>query len=391
MIEQTPDDMEITDYELYLVPPRWVFLKLVTEDGTEGWGEPIIENHAQTTMSAVREILDNYLVGQDATEIERHWQAMYRARHVRGGPILMSAIAGIDQALWDIKGKQYDAPVYELLGGRARDRIPVYQWVGGDTPEEVAAAAQIAVDHGYRALKMAAVSSLRRLDSPSTIMEAKRRVGAVRDVIGEDIDLGVDFRGRVSKAMVRWLAAELDEYGAMFYEEPVLPDNIELLSEVRPHTRTPLASGERLYSRWDFEEILSEGLVDVIQPNPSHAGGISEVRKIAAHAETQDVALVPHCPVGPIALAACVQLDTVIPNAILQAQYHEIHAPENNEHLAYLKDQDVFQYSDGFIRPPDAPGLGIEIDEEYVTNRQEPTLDWENPVWYHNDGSVAEW
>lgn len=383
--------MEITDYELFTVPPRWVFLKLVTDDGIEGWSEPNLANHSDSAKAAVRELLDNYLVGRDPENIERHWQAMYRTRYFRGGPVLMSAIAGINQALWDIKGKRYDTPVYQLLGGKARDRIPVYQWIDGDTPEQLADAAQAAVEEGYRVLKLSGVSSIRRIDSPSIVRKARERVAAVRDAVGDDIDIIIDFRGRVTKSMAPWLGDELDEFGAMFFEEPVVADQWDVYANIKQHSRTPLAAGERLYSRWDFEHVFNRGDVDVIQPNPSHAGGISEVQRIAAAAETNDVSVVLHCPLGPVALASCVQLSMCIPNVVLQGQDLEIHNPEENTLLRYLSDSDVFNFEDGYIEAPNKPGLGIEIDESTVRAHDEPQLNWENPLWYHDDGSIAEW
>lgn len=383
--------MQVTDYELFAVPPRWVFLKIETDEGLTGWGEPIVEGHTRTTIAAVEGIMDNYLIGKDPLEIERHWQAMYRGRHFRGGPILMSSIAGIDQALWDIKGKHYGAPVYDLLGGRSRDRIRVYQWIGGDTPEEVSKSARKAVSSGYQTLKMAATSQIRRIDSPDVVNASSERVSAVRDAVGNTVDVAVDFRGRVTKAMAKWLAKELDSHDPMFYEEPVLPEHFDIIPRLENHTKTPIASGERLYSRWGFQHTIENGLVDIIQPDPSHAGGITEVKKIANAAEAVDVSVALHCPLGPIAFASCVQLDMVIPNAIVQSQNLDIHNPEGNDLLAYLSNPDIFQFEGGHITVPDAPGLGIKIDEEKVRKESQAHIDWQNPIWYHEDGSVSEW
>ena len=383
--------MEVTKYELFEVPPRWVFLKLQTDTGLCGWGEPIVEGHAKTTKAAVEEIMDNYVLGKDPLEIERHWQAMYRGRHFRGGPILMSAIGGIDQALWDIKGKHYDAPVYDLLGGRARDTISVYQWIGGDTPDAIAQAAAEEIENGYQTLKLSAVSELRRIDSPEAVRHVSERLDAVRTEVGDGIDLAVDFRGRVSSGMATWLATELDTYDPMFYEEPVLPKHVETLPRIAAQTKVPLATGERLYSRWEYKHTLASGVVDILQPSPSHAGGISEIRKIGTTAESSDTLMSLHCPVGPISFAACVQLDMILPNAIVQAQNLDIHKTSGNGLLAYLNDPDVFQFDDGYVTAPDAPGLGIEIDEEYVRTQAQSRVDWQSPIWYHDDGSVAEW
>ena len=382
--------MRITDYELFEVPPRWLFLKLTTSDGTVGWGEPVVEGRAKTVRTAVEELLENYLLGEDPSAIEDHWQAMYRGGFYRGGPVLMSAIAGVDQALWDIKGKRFDAPVYELLGGKARDRIRVYQWIGGDRPQDVGDAAREKIEEGFSALKMNATAELRSVDNPQTVQNAVDRIAAVREAVGSEVDVGVDFHGRVSKPMARRLATALEPYDPMFIEEPVLPEHNDALADIRAATTIPIATGERLYSRWDFKEIFESNAVDVIQPDLSHAGGITEVKKIAAMAEAYDVSLAPHCPLGPIALASCLQVDACSPNALIQEQSLDIHYNEGGDVLDYLEDPSVFEYRDGYVSLPDDPGLGIEIDEDAVRERA-GDVDWHNPVWRHADGSVAEW
>ena len=381
----------IVDYDLYGVPPRWLFLRLETSDGTVGWGEPMVEGRAKTVQAAVEELLDTYLLGEDPHRIEDHWQRLYRGGFYRGGPVLMSAIAGIDQALWDIKGKTLGAPVYELLGGRARDRVRVYQWVGGDRPADVGEAAAEKVDAGFSALKMNATSEVRRVDSPAVVEAAADRLRSVREAVGPEIDVGVDFHGRVAKPMAKRLAKALEPYDPMFVEEPVLAEHNDALAALAAHTTTPIATGERMFSRWDFKEVLESGAVDVIQPDLSHAGGITEVTKIAAMAEAYDVALAPHCPLGPIALASCIQVDVCSPNALIQEQSLDIHYNETNDVLDYLADPAVFEYHDGFVDAPSAPGLGIEMDEDYIEERAEADVDWHNPVWRHDDGSVAEW
>ena len=382
---------EITDYELFEVPPRWLFLRVETSDGLVGWGEPVVEGRAKTVRSAVEELFETYLLGEDPTRIEDHWQRMYRGGFYRGGPVLMSAIAGIDQALWDIKGKQLGIPVYELLGGPARDRVRVYQWVGGDRPADVAEGAAEKVDAGFTALKMNATPELRRVDTPAAVDEAAERLGAVREAVGDEVDIGVDFHGRVAKSMAKRLAAALEPHDPFFLEEPVVPENNDALPQIAQHTTTPIATGERMYSRWDFKEVFEQGVVDVIQPDLSHAGGITEVSKIAAMAEAYDVALAPHCPLGPIALASCIQVDANAPNALIQEQSLDIHYNETSDVLEYLADPSVFEYEDGSVPLPTGPGLGIAVDEDYVRQQAETEVDWHNPVWRHDDGSVAEW
>jgi galactonate dehydratase len=382
--------MEIVDYGLYRVPPRWLFLRVETSDGTVGWGEPVIEGRARTVATAVEELFDAHLLGADPLRIEDHWQAMYRGGFYRGGPILMSAIAGVDQALWDIKGKHHGVPAYELLGGAVRDRVRVYQWVGGDDPSDVAAAAAEQVDAGFTALKMNATGALRRVDTPAEVRDARDRLEAVRDVVGPEVDIGVDFHGRASKTMAAKLAGAIESADPMFIEEPVLPEYNEQLPEIAQRTDIPIATGERMFSRWDFKSILADGAVDIIQPDLSHAGGITEVRKTAAMAEAHDVAVAPHCPLGPIALAACLQLDACTQNVLIQEQSLDMHYNQESDVLEYLVDPSVFAFDDGYVDLPTGPGLGIDPDLDVIEARAGEE-DWKPPVWRTDDGTVTEW
>jgi galactonate dehydratase len=382
--------MKITKMETFIVPPRWLFLKIETDEGITGWGEPVVEGRAATVEAAVKELSD-YLIGKDPLKIEDHWQVMYRAGFYRGGPILMSAISGIDQALWDIKGKFYNAPVHELLGGSVRDSIRVYSWIGGDRPNDVAEAAKAAKDAGFTAVKMNATEELQYIDSYEKIDQAVARIAAVREIGGKDFGIGIDFHGRVHKPMAKILAKELEVFRPMFIEEPVLAENNEALRDIANHTNIPIATGERMFSRWDYKQILAEGYVDIIQPDLSHAGGITEVRKIAAMAEAYDIALAPHCPLGPIALASSLQVDAVSHNAFIQEQSLGIHYNKGNDLLDYITDRSVFKYENGFVKMPKLPGLGIEVNEEYVRKMAEIGHNWKNPVWRHADGTVAEW
>ncbi|RAZ91302.1 galactonate dehydratase [Mesorhizobium hawassense] len=382
--------MKITALTTYIVPPRWLFLKIETDAGISGWGEPVIEGKALTVEAAVKELAD-YLIGKDPRLIEDHWTVMHRGGFYRGGPILMSAIAGIDQALWDIKGKALGVPVHELLGGRLRETIKVYSWIGGDRPAEVAAGAREVVARGFQALKMNGTGELQIVDSHDRIDAAVERVAMVREAVGPNIGIAVDFHGRVHRPMARILVKELEPYRLMFIEEPVLSENREALKEIAALGSTPIALGERLYSRWDFKSVFEEAVVDIIQPDLSHAGGITECRKIAAMAEAYDVAVAPHCPLGPIALAACLQLDAVSYNCFIQEQSLGIHYNAGNDLLDYAANKDVFRYQDGYVAIPDGPGLGVEIDEDYVKERAKEGHRWRNPIWRHKDGSFAEW
>ncbi|GAA4726137.1 galactonate dehydratase [Brevibacillus fulvus] len=382
--------MKLTAFKLYQVPPRWLFLKLETDEGICGWGEPIVEGRAETVQAAVKE-LGSYLLGKDPLRIEDHWQTLYRSGFYRGGPILMSAIAGIDQALWDIKGQYYQAPIYQLLGGACRDSIKVYTWIGGDRPADVGAAAKAAVANGFTAVKMNATEELQYIDSLAKVEAVLSRVAAVREAVGSQVGIGIDFHGRVHKPMAKVLAKELEPLRPMFIEEPVLPENNEALKEIARHTTIPIATGERMYSRWDFKKVLADGYVDILQPDLSHAGGITECKKIAAMAEAYDVAIAFHCPLGPIALASALQVDATAHNAVIQEQSLGIHYNKGSDLLDYLEEPNVFAYENGMVQIPQGPGLGIAIDEEQVKKMSELGHNWKNPVWRHADGTIAEW
>ncbi|MDG1124086.1 MAG: galactonate dehydratase [Pseudomonadales bacterium] len=382
--------MKITKITTYIVPPRWLFLKIETDEGIFGWGEPVIEGRAHTVAAAVDELSD-YLVGQDPLQIEKHWQAMYRGAFYRGGPILMSAIAGVDQALWDIKGKYHNAPVHQLLGGQVRDRIRVYAWVGGDRPDAIVASANAAIAGGFKATKMNITEEMQIVDTMATVDQAVERMASLREAVGNKLDIAVDFHGRVHAPMARVLIKALEPYSPFFIEEPVLSEHLEAMAELRKNTHIPIATGERLFSRFDYKRVFTLGAADIIQPDLSHAGGITECKKIADMAEAWDIGLAPHCPLGPIALAACLQVDAVCQNAFIQEQSQGIHYNQSNDLTDYLVDPSVFHYKDGYVDIPQKPGLGIEIDEEVVIERAKIGHRWRNPLWNHADGSIAEW
>lgn len=382
--------MKIRSIELFQVPPRWLFLKMTTESGLVGWGEPIVEGRAATVAACVREMTP-CLIGKSAHEVEDVFQMLYRTGFYRGGPILTSAISGIEQAMWDIKGKFYGTPVYNLLGGKVRDRIEVYRWIGGDHPRDTASAARQALEQGYRAVKMNATDEMRWIDSYDQLDATVERVAAVRQEVGKALRIAVDFHGRVHKTMAKVLMRKLEPYELMFVEEPVLCENEEEFLEFRRSCPIPIATGERNFTRWGFKSMLTRGGVDIVQPDVSHAGGIWETRKIAAMAEAFDVSVALHCPLGPIALAACLQVDFSTPNAFIQEQSAGIHYNEGYDLLNYLKNPEVFRYAGGYALRGDAPGLGIEIDEDYVRKMAREGHDWHNPIWRDSDGVIAEW
>ena len=382
--------MKIKSVNTYLVRPRWGFVEICTDDGLCGWGEAVLEGHAATVQACVEE-MSEYLIGADPRRIEDIWTTLYRAGFYRGGGVLMSAIAGIDQALWDIKGKYFNAPVYELMGGACRDRMRVYSWVGGDRPTDVGAAAKERKDAGFTAVKMNATEELQYIDSYEKVDQVLERVAAIRESCGKYFGIAVDFHGRVHKPMAKVLAKKLEEFDPMFLEEPVLCEHMELFKEIADCCNIPIATGERLFTKYDFKRLFASGGVDIIQPDLSHAGGSTAVKKSAAMAEAHDVALAPHCPLGPIALASCLQVDATSYNAVIQEQSMGIHYNVGKSVLDYVKNKEDFAFVDGYVRLPVKPGIGVEVNRELVLAENRTPHSWKNPVWRHRDGSIAEW
>lgn len=382
--------MKITAVNTYFVRPRWGFVEIETDEGITGWGEAVLEGHAKAVLACVEEYRD-YLIGSNPADIEGLWSTIYRAGFYRGGGVLMSALSGIDQALWDIKGKLFNAPVYELMGGKCRDKMKVYSWIGGDRPSDVGRAAKEKMDAGFQAIKMNATEELQMVDTYDKVDAVLERVAAIREACGKYFGIAIDFHGRVHKPMAKVLARKLEEFDPMFIEEPVLCENMELFPEIAAACNIPIATGERLFSRYDFKRMLQIGGVDIIQPDLSHAGGITEVKKIGAMAESYDVALAPHCPLGPIALAACLNVDAISYNAVIQEQSIGIHYNVGKSVLDYVKNQEDFAFVDGYVALPKRPGLGVDVNKELVLEENKNPHNWKNPVWHHADGSVAEW
>jgi galactonate dehydratase len=324
--------MRIERLETFLVAPRWLFLRVETDDGVVGWGEPVVEGRAETVRAAV----------------------------------------------------------HELLGGPVRERVRVYSWIGGDDPAEVAEHAAAQAEAGFTAVKMNASGAMAYIDRPAQVAAVVARVAETRAALGDERDVALDFHGRVSIPMARRLLRELEPLAPLFVEEPVVPEHGHALPALVAGTTIPLACGERLYSRWDFRPVLEAGIA-VAQPDVSHAGGISELRRIAALAEVYGAALAPHCPLGPISLAASLQVAFATPNFLIQEQSIGIHYNQGSDLLDYLADPGVFRFEDGDVGRPRAPGLGIEIDEPAVRAAAERGHRWRSPVWRHADGAFAEW
>ncbi|MCX6049791.1 MAG: galactonate dehydratase [Chloroflexi bacterium] len=399
--------MKITKLETFLVKPRWLFLKIHTDEGLVGLGEPILEGRALTVAQAVAEAGD-YLIGQDPTRVMHHWQAIYKHAFYRGGPILSSALSGIEHALWDLAGKAAGVPVYKLFGGPLRDRIKVYKGVGGATVEDAVNNAKAAVALGFLALKTGVVSAsavgtvnyrarqeageemppqqgiphrpARIIETPGFVGRVVDRFAAIREAVGNEIDIAIDFHGAVSPQTAMLLIKALEPYQPLFVEEPVQCQNVDILADIARKTHLPIATGERIFTKWGFREILEKRAASILQPDISHCGGIFEARLIAGMAESYYAAVAPHCPLGPISLAAGLHLDASIPNFL--AQEHTTFG------AGYLKDPFVFK--DGYLELPTKPGLGIELDEEAMVDKI--GHDWKNPQAFHpDDGAAIDW
>jgi len=370
--------MRITHLETLIVQPRWVFLKIHTDAGLVGLGEPTLENRAHTIVTALREI-EPYLVGQDPTRVVHHWQAIFKHAFYRGGPTLMSALAGVDQALWDLAGKAAGVPVYQLLGGPLRDRIKVYAHARGETPDALAAHGRELVGKGFLALKtvIRGPRPARTIETPAFVEAVAARLAALRSAVGPEIDIGVDFHGAVSPQSAGLLIKALEPYAPQFYEEVVQPQNVDVMADLARKTHIPLATGERLHSKWEFRSLLEAGAASIVQPDLSHAGGITEGRLIAGMAEAYYAAVAPHCPLGPISLAACLQLDAAIPNFLAQEQ---VHLGEG-----YLRSP--FVVRDGYVDLPTGPGLGIELDDAAVADKV--GAPWRHPGLFSPDDGAA--
>ncbi|QDS74301.1 hypothetical protein FKW77_003830 [Venturia effusa] len=379
---------KIVSIEYFRLPPRWLFVKITDENGNVGWGEASLEGHTQAVEGCLDAWITRY-TGLEADDIEQIWQLSWRAGFYRGGPVFMSALAGIDIALWDLKARRLGVPVYQLLGGKVRDKLKVYAWIGGDRPGDVEQQALARKAQGFNAVKMNGTESLGWLDSPSALDSCVERLKTVKAL---GMDAGVDFHGRVHKPMAKQLAKALEPHRPLFIEEPCLSEHIDAIKSIAQLTSIPIALGERLHSRWDVKPFLEAGCVDILQPDISHVGGISEMRRIAAMCETYDVALAPHCPLGPIALAACVQVDAVSANFAIQEMSLGIHYNVGGQDLtSYTLNPEVWKVTGGYIDLPTGPGLGVEVDEEQVRRLAQSAEPWVSPSFVGPGGELREW
>jgi len=368
--------VKITRLETFLVKPRWIFLKIHTDAGVVGLGEPLLEGRALTIQTAIKEV-EAYLIGKDPRAIVHHWQAIYRHAFYRGGPILTSALSGIDHALWDIKGKLLNVPVYELFGGPTRDRVRIYGRAANAEDMKKRKA------EGFTVIKtgVAKVNPANIVENPKFIKYASDNFASLREAGGPDMDIGIDFHGAISPQTAKVLIKELEQFQPMFIEEPCQAQNVDTMVDIARGTYLPIATGERIFTKWGFREILEKGAASIIQPDLCHAGGITEGRIIAGMAEAYYVPIAPHNPMGPISLAVGLHLAASVPNFLVQEQ---VSLGEG-----YLKNPFKLE-KDGSVLIPKGPGLGIELDENLMKDKI--GHDWKNPESYNPfDGSVVDW
>ena len=379
--------MKIAKIEQFFPRQRMRLVKITTDNGIVGWGETTLEGKPKSTWAAVEELAE-YFVGKDPLRIEHHWQHVYRSAFFRGGNVLMSALSGIDQALWDIAGKYYDVPAYMLLGGAVRDRIRVYaHWgIHGQTDEALAAARErldMLLAKGYTAFKTGPGGTWRAHEPPARIDAFVKDAYTMREWVGDEVELCFDFHGKMTPGLAIEVCGQLAGMRPMFVEEPIPQENVDALKEVSDHVPFPIATGERLLSRWEFREIFEKQAVSYIQPDGSHAGGITELKKIANMAEVYYIHIMPHCAIGPVAFAACMQVDAVVPNFLVQEQV--------DEGLGEGLLVEPWQVVDGHIELPTKPGLGFDLIESEVEKTIEYTEELGGELYYENDGSVADW
>ena len=347
--------MKITSLDVTPLQRRGLLLRVHTDVGLVGYGSPMNYEHGRTVERALLDMSD-YLIGRDPRQIEDHWQVLFRSSYSRQMPILLGALSGLDMACLDILGKSLETPIWKLLGGSVRDRLRVYAGVGGTDPEQLAASGRAAVDRGYTAIKTTPFpEAVRYIDTPAYVSRVVSRVAALREEVGPEIDIALDFHRAVSPAMARILVRELEPLMPMFVEEPTHPENVDALLEITRSTSIPIATGERNTTRWGFREICEKKAAAVLQPDIRHCGGILEMKKIAAYAEVHYISLAPHSAADPVGVVASLHAMAGTPNFLIQE-----FGGGTGEGLF----TEPLTLTDGFVSLPQGPGLGIEIDPD---------------------------
>jgi galactonate dehydratase len=379
--------MKIAKIEQFYPRLRTRLVKVTTDNGLVGWGETTLEGKPKSVNAAVEELAD-YLIGKDPLRIEHHWQHIYRSAFFRGGNVLMSALSGLDQALWDITGKHYGVPIYQLLGGAVRDRIRVYaHWGLRDVTDEAKERSKERLEwlqkSGYTAFKSGPGGKWRAHEPPAVIDRFVECAYTMREWVGPEVELAFDFHGKMTPALAIEICHEIKGMRPLFVEEPVPQENVDALKLVSDHVPFPIATGERLLTRWQFREVFEKHAVAYIQPDISHTGGISELKKIANMAEVYYMHILPHCAIGPVAFTASMHVDAAVPNFLAQEQI--------DKGLGDGLLVDNWQVNNGYIELPTKPGLGIEIDESEAQQNIEYSEELGGEFYYEEDNSVADW
>jgi galactonate dehydratase len=393
--------IRIQAIETAQVAPRWGLLRIRTDQGLDGFGEFTVEGQLDSSEAAVRELSAAFL-GKDARDIRRLVRGVYDQSFYHGGPHFMSALGGIEIALWDILGKSLNRPIHALLGGAIRDKVKVYRWAGGNNNAPGAAAEEAArvVGEGARAIKMNACPPLAAIDTYGGIRSAVARARAVRDAVGPDVDIAFDFHGRCNVPMARRLASELEFCNPLFYEEPVRPDYNRWLPEIAAVTHVPIATGERMFTVPEFSDVAAAKGAHILQPDLVHVGGIANTVEIAGLAEANGIALAPHCPLSPIAFMACLQVVVTSRAGWILEWSKGIHynasgaTGEIDPWLRYVPEPGRAGFSldkDGHLSVPHQPGLGVDIDWEEVERAAKVGVTWRDESMFLADGARANW
>ena len=378
--------MKITKIETFLVNIRhrnWPFVKVHTDEGLYGIGEAYSCGPDKATVEVIRDF-EEWLIGRDPRDIEGLWQLMYAGSRFPGGMVVNAAISGIEHALWDIAGKAANVPVYRLVGGKCRDKIRVYQSPRGDTPPELADHAVMLVEkYGYTALKLGPMPpNFHNMSWNAALKAAAARVEAVRLAVGDDVDIGLDPHARIFEpARALELCQVVAPYRPFFIEEPLRPENYDALAKLSQHTQLPIATGEMLYTRYEFRELLNLQAVDIVQPDICVTGGLWEMKKIAAMAEANYASVAPHNPCGPVATAVNVHFAASTQN-FLVLEYH----PDDTSPRRDLVDEPM-KLVDGYLQLPERPGLGLDLNVEIFD--QFPFKSWHRGFLFKEDGSLA--
>lgn len=380
----------IASYDIYTVPPRFLFLRLETDDEIVGWGEAMVGGFSSAVREVINLLIQTQIRNEDPTKIKHHWQKMYYGGFHHGGPILMSAISAIDQCLWDITGKIENTPVYGLLGGRVREKVQVYQSIGGDQPLNLVETAHEAIDNGFRAIKVNIPSAIRTIDTMSKVRQIEHQLTELHNEIDSEVSIAVDLHGRAPKHMLASILSSLESCDPLFVEEPLHPENMEYQPGLASLSTVPIAAGGRMYTQGQFKRLVSQQLSDIVQARVTHAGGITSLNEIANVADSAGMPIAPHHPYGPISFASSLHLAHCVPNLHLLQQPLGVHERRENMFNKVINTA-AFEYSDGFSKVNNAPGLGVELDQEFLEAQPSGDVDFTFPVWRNSDGSISKW